>query len=270
MQPAQVSCRCTVTDSLNETELVPGDSREFKVAFTTSASSSERHSVVLPVIEKGTGASQKIEFLLLASQQQSMSIEPLAIDFGKVHQDEKYTRTINFMEEPTDRFSIVGLDPNGTPIQGSFQTIGARNDLKTYQVEVVFSPNGQQPDREKDFFIVETSSVLRPKVNIPFNFHLLSDITVSPDTISLGSISLGETVSDFIEISSRKNEKINCKITKVPADCSVEILEQGNPVKIQAKLKPSQTGVWQEKIIVTVNTSSREEVLEINCVAYVR
>jgi hypothetical protein len=48
------------------------------------------------------------------------------------------------------------LNPNRTPIQGKYQTIGSRDDLKTYPLEVVFTPNENKPDREKDCFVMKT------------------------------------------------------------------------------------------------------------------
>ncbi|MDR1494115.1 MAG: DUF1573 domain-containing protein [Planctomycetaceae bacterium] len=268
-QQSQVSCRCTVADDLSGTELKPNESKEFQVALTTSTSASERHSIFLPVVEKGTGVVQRIEILLLASQQQSMSIDPLTIDFGNVHPNEKYTRTINFMEEPTDRFSITGFDPNGTPIQGKYQTIGSRDGLKTYQVEVVFTPNGNEPDREKDYFVVETNSLLRPQVNIPFSFKLIPEISAEPATISIGSVEIGQTAEEKVKIVSQKKEKLECSIKKRPSNCTVDIVRQGNPIELFVKVKPEKSGIWQDKIILAVKTSSREEVLEIECVGYV-
>lgn len=96
LRKPEVTCRCTVTDDdLADTELQPDESKEVKVSFTTSTAASERHSVFLPIFEKGSGQSKKLEFLLLASQQQSMWIEPPSIDFGNVVSGEKYVRTIN-------------------------------------------------------------------------------------------------------------------------------------------------------------------------------
>ncbi|MDR1385521.1 MAG: DUF1573 domain-containing protein [Planctomycetaceae bacterium] len=268
-QQPQVSCQCTVIDDLSGMELKANESKEFKVAFTTSISASERHSIFLPVVEKGTGVVQRIEILLLASQQQSMSIDPLTIDFGNVHPNEKYTRTINFMEEPTDRFSITGFDPNRTPIQGKYETATSRDGLKTYQLEVIFTPNGSEPDREKDYFVVETNSLLRPKVNIPFSFKLIPEISAEPATISIGSIEIGKTAEEKVKIISQKNEKLECSIKTIPSNCTVDIVRQGNPIELSVKVKPEKSGIWQDKIILAVKTSSREEVLEIECVGYV-
>jgi hypothetical protein len=251
------------------TELQPNESKEFKVSFTTSASASERHSIFLPVFEKGTGQSKRLEFLLLASQQQSMQIEPMMIDFGNVVAGEKYTRTINLTEVPTDRFSVTKISSNNQPIQGSFNTIGVRQGLKTYQAEILFSPNDKESDLSNNFFIIETNSILRPKVSIPYTFKLLSDISAEPSTISLGSMAIGETVEEKITITSRKHEIINCRIQKAPDNCNAEIVRQGNPTELLVRIKPNKSGIWQDKIFVAVKTSSREEVLEIDCVGYV-
>jgi hypothetical protein len=265
----EVTCRCTATDDLANTELQPKESKEFKVSFTTSTAVSERHSVFLPIFEKGSGQSKRLEFLLLASQQQSMQIEPMMIDFGNVIAGEKYTRTINLTEVPTDRFSITKIDSNSKPIKGSFNTIGIHQGLKTYQAEILFSPNDKESEPLNDFFVIETNSILRPNIPIYYTYKLLSDISAKPSTISLGSVAIGETVEEKITITSRKHEIINCRIQKVPDNCNAEIVRQGNPTELLVRIKPNKSGIWQDKIFVVVKTSLREEVLEIDCVGYV-
>jgi hypothetical protein len=141
--------------------------------------------------------------------------------------------------------------------------------LKTYQVEILFSPNDKEAELSNDFFIIETNSILRPKVSIPYTFKLLSDISAEPSTISLGSIAIGETVEEKITITSRKHEIVNCRIQKTPDNCNTEIVRQGNPTKLLVRIKPNKSGIWQDKIFVVVKTSLREEVLEIECVGYV-
>ena len=65
----EVTCRCTATDDLADAELKPNESKEFKVSFTTSASASERHSIFLPVFEKGSGQSKKLYYWRVSSSQ---------------------------------------------------------------------------------------------------------------------------------------------------------------------------------------------------------
>jgi hypothetical protein len=265
----EVTCKCTVGDDLTDTELRPNESKEFKVSFLSSASASERHSIFLPVFEKGSGHSKKLEFLLLASQQQSMQIDPMMIDFGNVVTGEKCTRTVNLTEVPTDRFSITKIDSNSKPIQGSFKTIGIHQGLKIYQAEISFVPDGKESESAMNFFIVETNSILRPKIPIYYTYQLLSDISAEPSTLSLGSAAIGKTVEEKITITSQKDKIISCQVQKVPDNCHVEIVRQGNPAELLVRIKPDKSGIWRDKITVAVKTSSREEVLNIECAGYV-
>ena len=229
---AEVTCRCTLADQLEGVELTPNGAQEFKVSFQTSAASSERHPVFLTVYEKGSGQSQRLEFLLLASQQESMVIEPQGIDFGSVVPGKKYVRTVNFSEVPTDRFSIMRFASNGNPTQGKFKTIGTREGLNIYQVEVEFVPDSQEPNYEKNSFTVETSSILRSKVQVPYTFKLLPEIYAEPSTIPLGSIDVGEKVTEKIQIRSRKGEDLQCEVPVVPEGCQVEVIHKGDLAEI--------------------------------------
>jgi hypothetical protein len=269
LRKPEVSCRCTVTDDLADAELQSGESREFKVSFETSSGSSERHSVSVPIFEKGTGLSKKLNFELLASQQQSMGIDPLGVDFGNVDMGKKYTRTLNFTEVPTDRFSITKFLSTRKQLQGSFHTIGINQGLKTYQVEITFIPDSQKPDRTNDIVTIETNSILRPKVEVPFTYNLLPEIRAEPSSVALGSIAVGETVEAKIKIVSRSSGITKSETRSIPDGCNVEIIKQGNPTEVSIRFKPIKAGIWQDEILIAVNTSSCEEVLSIACFAYV-
>ena len=266
----EVTCGCTVAEGLSDSELLPGKSKEMKVSFQTSAGSSERHPVFVKVFEKGTGMSKRIEILLMASQQQSMMIEPMGLDFGRVEKGESYERTVNLSEVPTDRFSILRITSEDQPIQGSFETIGERGGLKTYQAKVIFSPSGIQPDRAVNVFVVETDSILRPHVQIPFNYLMMPDVNVEPSVVSLGSVKVGETVEEKILINVRNRDLLSCEIKSIPEGCEVVAVKGGNPTELLFKTVPKQPGIWQGKLIMSVKTSEGEEVVEIDCVGYVQ
>ena len=265
----EVTCACTVAEGLADLELPPGESKDMKVSFQTSAGSSERHPVFVKVFEKGTGIPKRIEILLMASQQQSMSIEPMGLGFGRVVKGETYERTVNISEVPTDRFTILKVDSENQPIRGEFETLGERGGLKTYQVKAIFSPDGNLPDREKNFFTVETDSLLRPKLQIPYSYSVMPDVYSEPSVISLGSTKAGTTTEETIRITVRGKDKFQCEIKSVPEGCEVKIVKEGNPTELLFTATPKQPGIWQGKLVIVVTISEREEILEIDCVGYV-
>jgi hypothetical protein len=240
-----------------------------ELSFQTSAGSSERHPVYVKVFEKGTGISNRIEILLIASQQQSTMIEPLGLDFGKVMKGETYERTVNITEVPTDRFSILNVTAGDRPIRGTFETIGERAGLKTYQVRVLFSPDDEQSGQSRGFFTIETDSLLRPEVQISYSYSMVPDISAEPSIISLGSVRVGATSEVSVLITARNEEEFRCEIKFVPDGSEASVIRKGNPTELLFKATPSQTGIWYDKLIVVVKTSEREEVLEIECVGYV-
>ena len=266
----EVTCRCTVAEGLADSELAPGDSREMKLSFQTSAGSSERHPVFVKVFEKGTGLSNRIEIVLMASQQQSMMIEPMSLDFGKVVKGETYERTINITEVPTDRFSILAITSENQPIRGTFESSSERGGLKTYRIKVLFTPDENSPVPLGKVFTIETDSLLRPKVPIPYGYSVLPDVFVEPSIISLGNVEVGTMVKKSFLIMARNENELQCKVVSIPVNCKVAIVQNGNPTELSFQVAPRELGVWQGKLIIEFKTSEREGVLEIDCVGYVR
>jgi hypothetical protein len=236
----------------------------------SSAGSAERHSVYVTCYEKGTGYSVQIELLLLASQQQPMIIEPSKLDFGEVRKSETYKRIVNLTEVPTDRFSVTKFDPNGNPMRGTVKTINDDGDLKTYQVEIEFTPKESLEDGSFKVLAIETNSLLRPSVRIPFEYSLKSGVYAEPDVISLGSVAQGRTVEKTIKLISAENESFHCSVVNKPEDSSVEFHEGKGEATLKLKITPKTTGILQGEIGLQVQTESESRSLVVKYIGYVR
>ena len=265
-----VSCRCTVLDDFDSTDLEPGESRNLKIKFQSSAGSAERHSVFVTCYEKGTGYSVQVELLLLASQQQPMTVEPSKLNFGEVRKGKTCKRIINLTEVPTDRFSVTGFDPNGNPILGTVKAANDDGDLKTYQVEIEFTPENPLEEGSFKFFTIETNSLLRPLVRIPFEYTLKSGIYAEPNVISLGSIEQGASIEKTVKLISAENESFHVSVLNKPEDCSVEIHEGKGESTLEVKIVPETEGILQGEIELQVQTEAGTSGLVVKYIGYVR
>ena len=266
----EVSCRCTVPDEFDGTELEPGASRDLAVTFQSSAGSAERHSVFVTCYEKGSGYSERLELLLLASQQQPLVVEPSKLDFGEVRKGETYKRTVNLTEVPTDRFSVTGFDANDNPLRGTVKTANEGVDLKTYQVDVEFTPDEPLDEGSFKYFTIETNSLLRPSVRIPFEYVLKSGVYSEPDVISLGSIERGKPVEKTVKLISAENESFRVSLSNKPESCSVEVREGKGESTLDVTIVPETPGILQGEIELRVQRESETSGLVVKYIGYVR
>ncbi len=265
-----VSCRCTVLDDFDSTDLEPGESRNLKIKFQSSAGSAERHSVFVTCYEKGTGYSVQVELLLLASQQQPMTVEPSKLNFGEVRKGKTCKRIINLTEVPTDRFSVTGFDPNGNPILGTVKAANDDGDLKTYQVEIEFTPENPLEPNTYQFFTIETNSLLRPMVRIPFEYTLKSGVYPEPEVLSLGSVELGKPIERTVKLISAEGARFNCSEVNKPEECSVEVREGMEAVTLEIKVTPETAGMLHGEINLQIQTESETGELTVKYVGYAR
>ncbi len=266
----EASCRCTVLDDFENTDLLPGDSRNLKITFLSSVGTAERHSVYVTCYEKGTGFSTRIELLLLASQQQTMKVEPTRLNFGEVQKGEIYKRIINLTEVPTDRFNVTNFDPNGNPIRGIVNTVNKDSELKTYQVELEFTPNGTIEDRTSSTFVIETNSLLRPYVRVPYEFILKSGIYAEPSMVSLGNVELGQSIEKEVKLISAEKEDFHCSVVKQPEDCSIVIHEGKGVILLELNITPESKGVMRRRIELLVESKTKSKDLVIEYIGYVK
>ena len=262
--------RGTVSGDFDGTELAPGESRDLRITFQASAGSSGHDSVNVTCYEKGTGYSAQLELLLLASLVQPMTVDPAKLDFGEVRKGETYKRIVNLTEVPADRFSVTGIDPNGNPIRGTVKTASDSTDLKTYQVEAEFTP--EEPPEANTFksFIIETNSLLRPVVRIPFKYSLKSGVCAEPEVISLGSVELGKPAGKTVKLVSAEGARFHCSVANKPEECSVEVHEGKEAVTLEVKITPETEGILQGEIDLRIQTESGTNPLKVTYIGYAR
>ena len=153
---------------------------------------------------------------------------------------------------------------------GTIETVSNTDDLKTYRIEVEFTPEEPTEDGSLKFFIIETNSLLRPSVRIPFKYELKSGVYSEPDVISLGSVAKGTTIEKTVKLISAENESFYCSVTNKPENCSVKIHEEKGEAILNVKITPETTGVLQGEIELQVHTESEIGDLTVKYIGYVR
>ena len=268
--PPVTSCSCTTVGIVDAASLHPGESKELMISLHTSSSVSERQSVFIPVYEEGSGHTKSIEIFIFANKQRSMQVAPSRIDFGEVSAGKKYTRIVNLSEISTDRFSVLEISSNTNNISGTLKTKpNDINGLKKYQVEVLFIPSEELFGLDNVSLTIKTDSVLRPQIELPLTFKLMPSIRAEPNVVSFGSIPINTPVSAVIRVSSDNNDLTGCKFLDIPDGYVVKSIREGNPLELEVVFTPTQKGLIQDKIVVSVQTISHKKSLEIDCAGYV-
>jgi uncharacterized protein DUF1573 len=273
----KTSCSCAVPSLQEDMTLPPGESEEFDVVLNTRATPSIQHMVNLRFSEQGTGASRLLNVQILGSQERSMRISPSRIDFGEINPGEGATRVVTLGEEPTDRFGIDEVRLDGLPvacecrIESSQSNTGA-SSLQTYEIHLEIDvPSGFAAGEYESQILVQTSSRHRPRVEIPFRLQVAPPFRVVPKVVSFGAVEMGSTIEEQVVIESCHGETMKASVDALPQDVTVEIEETSTGrLLLLIKFVPRRSGIWEDKIHLSVGSVDTEEQLTIPVAALVQ
>jgi len=113
------SCGCTVSQVIGPAVIYPGDSCSLRATLKTSNATSISEQLIPEIREVGTSNSIRIPILLCAAQPASLEVTPSHLDFGKVRDGSRTTRSIFLRETDVDRFRIdeASIDVGDLPVQ---------------------------------------------------------------------------------------------------------------------------------------------------------
>ncbi len=268
-----MSCDCTTGTPIVHTELGPGETRDFRVGYRAGTSGSQRHTVLLTALEKGTGESGQVKLELIASQRKSMKVVPTKLDFGCIAAGERCSRTVCLREVPTDRFLLKKVDPGELPVSWDVEKSRDKSGLMVYRIRLDLAVGERPAGSHNGRVTLSTSSSLRPKVVIPATFEVPQPVRAVPGAVSFGTVTIGDMSEERVRLVSQDSESlIVTAIETQGADgCSVRIDASVSPPELVIGVRATEPGVWQAVVQAKVRSPSGTEYsLDIPCAAFGR
>ncbi|MCY2947969.1 MAG: DUF1573 domain-containing protein [Planctomycetota bacterium] len=200
----RVSCGCTSTQ-LMKTVLKPGEQTTLNTRMDTSRFRGSKTVTIYVQISRPE--SQEVRLWVKANAREDVAITPESIDLGTIRSGETRTAKaqIHFyggqgLELSEPQASSGYLEPSIKQLPGSEQE-------KIYEVSVVVRPDLPAGRWYADIW-VETNLSQMPKLRIPLNVEVESELVVSPGEASMGEWKEGQDVERKIIIRSGKPFKI--------------------------------------------------------------
>ena len=200
IQTVRASCGCT-TPIVETPYIAPGQSGSIVARFNTDTFRGKRGATLTVVIDQPTYAEVRLQ--VDGYIRQDMVFHPGAIDFGKRNHGESHKLSANIMYAGRDDWSVVEVLSNKPWMSVEMKQESRGVQKVTYSVSVTLDPSAPA-GYFQDEVIVVTNDRTMPRVPLRVSGDLQSALSISPQSIAIGSIKPGETVERQLVVRGRE------------------------------------------------------------------
>ena len=267
-----VSCSCTVPSLLEKTELSPGKVLDLTVLTKPPDSPSLRKPVLFTFYEKGTGASRRAQIEILGTLRLPMEVTPNRVDFGQVVPGAPSQRMVRFVELPTARFVLKGVDVGTLPSTHAIEEVQHSNGLRAYRLKLtLLAGEGEAAGTQISELVVTLDGVAKKKVSIPVRYSIGAPIKAVPAALAFGTAEVGKVYEARAKIVSSAHDDIRILECDASDGCLARVNRDGREPEVVVEAQLARPGVWQGVVRVKVRTSStKDQWVEIPCAAFGR
>lgn len=197
---------------------------------------------------------QEVVIPLTAYIRTDVVLTPGAANFGAVDAGKSMQQTIEVAYAGRDDWEIRDVQPHNEYVDAKAKEISRGNGRVNYEIYVTLKPNAPV-GVIRDQITLLTDDAASPEVPLLVQARIEADITVTPEQVSLGSVTAGETRPATVVLRGKKPftiEKIECDSAdeafrvRMPKDeKTVHVL----PLTFTAPNKP---GDFSEEFTVTI------------------
>ncbi len=200
IQTVRASCGCT-TPIVETPYIAPGQSGSVLARFNTDTFRGKRGATLTVVIDKPTYT--EVRLRVDGYIRQDMVFQPGAIDFGKLNYGESHKKSANIMYAGRDDWSVVEVLSNKSWMSVELKQESRGSQRVTYSVAVTLDPSAPA-GYFQDEVIVVTNDRSMPRVPLRVSGDLQSALSISPQSIAIGSVKPGEAVERQLVVRGRE------------------------------------------------------------------
>ncbi|HEX3728084.1 MAG TPA: DUF1573 domain-containing protein [Pirellulales bacterium] len=197
------SCGCTQPRIAKDT-LKPHEQGAIIAAFNTRSFSGQRSARVTVTIDRPQFA--QVELQVRGYIRTDVVLDPGLVDLGSISEGATVQKKIRIEHAGRDDWKINGVSTDSPYLSATTKQISRSGGRATYELDVQLKP-GAPAGYLKDQLIVATND-RSGHFPVDVEGRVVSELTVSPSTLMLGTLQPGQKVTKQIVIKGAKPFKI--------------------------------------------------------------
>jgi hypothetical protein len=204
LSSVRASCGCT-TPTIQTHYLQPGQTGYIKTKFNTDTFRGKKGATVTVVIDQPQYA--EVQLKVDGYIRSDMVFHPGALEFGKVPQGEAKTKSAKVLYAGRSDWQILDVKTNKPWLLPQVKETVRNGGTINYEIAIKVledAPNGYFQDE----VVVVTNDRNKPNVPLRISGQVESVLTLSPQSIALGSLKPGETVTSKLVLIGKQPFRI--------------------------------------------------------------
>lgn len=200
IQTVRASCGCT-TPIVETPYIAPGQTGFIVARFNTDTFRGKKGATLTVVIDQPSYT--EVRLRVDGYIRQDMVFSPGSIEFGKLNHGQSHEQSAKIMYAGRDDWSVVDVLSNSPWMTVKVKLNDRGPQRATYEVFVTLDPTAPAGFFQ-DEIIVVTNDRAMPRVPLRVSGDLQSSLTVSPQSIAIGSVKPGESVQRQLFVRGRE------------------------------------------------------------------
>ena len=199
IQSVRASCGCT-TPIVETPNILPGQTGTILARFNTDTFKGKKGATLTVVIDQPFFTEVKLE--VNGYIRSDMVFHPGSVEFGTINQGESATKASKLFYAGRGDWQILNINSNKPWLVPTFTEVSRVGGSIQYQVGVSVSDTAP-----KGFFhdevVVTTNDNAMPRVPFPVTGYIESPLSISPQSIALGSLKPGQSINQRLAIKGK-------------------------------------------------------------------
>ncbi|MEM8670254.1 MAG: DUF1573 domain-containing protein [Planctomycetota bacterium] len=200
IRTVRASCGCT-TPILKDKSIKPGESTTLVARFNTGTFRGKRGATLTVVIERPQYS--EVRLRVDGYIRKDMVFHPGAVEFGAVEQSKPAVNKSKVLYAGRSDWKIMDVTSNQPWIVPQFAEVSRGGGRVNYEISVNLTDKAPAGFFQ-DELLVLTNDRSMPRVPLKVSGDVKSPLSISPQSIALGSVKPGETVKQKIILIGRE------------------------------------------------------------------
>ena len=250
IREVRASCGCTTPIVLDH-YIQPQSTGTIIARFNTSTFTGKRGATLTVIIDQPFYAEARLQ--VNGYIRSDMVFHPGQLTFDRVQQGESQTRTTKVLYAGKNEWQIVDVVSNKPWVMAKATQLSRGNGRVDYEISAVVREDAPVGDF-RDELIVMTNDRGMPRVPLSIQGKVESALSISPQSIALGTVKPGQSIIKRIVIRSQEPvliQSIECEGWSVAFNQPVVA---NTTHLIEATFSPSEaTGPQRKPIVITTS-----------------
>ncbi|EMI20829.1 secreted protein containing DUF1573 [Rhodopirellula maiorica SM1] len=200
IQSVRASCGCT-TPIIENQYVQPGETGAILARFNTGTFRGKRGATLTVVVDQPFYAETRL--VVDGYIRSDMVFHPGEISFGRTTQGETASKTTKILYAGRSDWAVTDVVSNKSWLLPTFKQISRGSGRVDYEITVAIKEDAPQGFFQDEVTVV-TNDRSMPRVPLRVSGQVESLLSISPQSIALGSVKPGQTISKRLVIRSQE------------------------------------------------------------------